>query len=303
MHTASIRGPDGRELCVDISGEPGDQAIFALSGTPNSRHLYRGWTEDAAARGIAIIGYDRPGYGGSTPDPGHSVADGAADVRAIAESLGVKRAVVWGFSGGGPYAVACAARLPDLVAAAAILGSIAPWSAPGLDFFADMGEENVESLQLYFSDREAAREKSREDRDELVQSTVESVYESFKTLVSAVDAEVLSGEFAAWLVQGLHDGLASGDEGWWDDGVAHLSPWGFELEDISVPVHVWHGRHDRFVPQSHGRWLSEHVPGAGATLSEDDGHLTLVTRRIGEVHDWLLSHLGSSAQERFSRTS
>ncbi len=291
MQTSTLRASDGRELCLEVAESPSKQAILVLGGTPNSRHLYPGWVRDASDKGASIIGYDRPGYGGSSPQPGHSVADGAADVRAIAAELGLERLVVWGFSGGGPYALACAALLPDLVAATAVLGSLAPWGAPGLDFFAEMGQDNVQSVELYFSDPGAAREQSRRDRDELVDATAKDVLESWRTLVSDIDAEVLSGEFAAWLVDGLHDGLAPGDQGWWDDGVAHLSPWGFELSSIRTPVRVWHGRHDRFVPISHGRWIAEQVPGAGAELSERDGHLTLVTRRIDEVHDWLLSHL------------
>jgi pimeloyl-ACP methyl ester carboxylesterase len=69
-----------------------------------------------------------------------------------------------------------------------------------------------------------------------------------------------------------------------------LSPWGFDPESIRVPVKVWHGRHDRFVPFQHGRWLADHIPGAESSLSDADGHLTLVLERIGEVHEWLTSH-------------
>jgi pimeloyl-ACP methyl ester carboxylesterase len=73
--------------------------------------------------------------------------------------------------------------------------------------------------------------------------------------------------------------------------VAHLSPWGFELESIRVPAKVWHGRHDRFVPFQHGQWRAEHIPGAEAELSETDGHRTLLQHRIPAVHEWPLSHL------------
>ena len=114
---------------------------------------------DAAERGIRLISYDRPGYGGSTPQPGRSIADGADDVRAIAEHLGIERLAMWGFSGGGPYTLACAALLPDLVAAAAVVGSIAPWMAPGLDYFTGMGQDNLEDMELFLSDRDAAERR------------------------------------------------------------------------------------------------------------------------------------------------
>ena len=88
----------------------------------------------------------------------------------------------------------------------------------------------------------------------------------------------------------MHEGLAPVDDGWWDDGAAQLAPWSFALESIRMPVKVWHGRHDRFVPFQHGQWLAANVRGAEAELSESDGHLTLLLNRVPEVHEWLLSH-------------
>src|SRR5690242_21469525 len=127
--TTLVRLQDGRELCVEVYGGPSERTFLIHCGTPNSRLLFDMWVADAAQRGIRLISYDRPGYGGSTAAPGRSIADGAADARAIAADLGIERLAMWGFSGGGPYTLACAALLPDLVAAAAIVGSPAPWGA------------------------------------------------------------------------------------------------------------------------------------------------------------------------------
>jgi pimeloyl-ACP methyl ester carboxylesterase len=110
-----------------------------------------------------------------------------------------------------------------------------------------------------------------------------------ESLLSPVDAAALTGEFAEFLASSQRDGLAPGDQGWWDDSVSHLVDWGFALSDIRVPVKVWHGHQDRFVPVQHGQWLAANIPGAEAEISENDGHLTMA-RRIGEVHDWLLEH-------------
>lgn len=289
-HTIAVQTPDGRELCVEMAGDPAGRPVLIHDGTPNSRHLYGQWVEDAERRGIRLISYDRPGYGGSTPRPGHSVADSADDVRAIAKALNADRLAVWGVSGGGPYALASAAVLPDLVVAAGVLASIAPWGAAGLDYFGGMGEDNVEDIKLYFSDREAARKRAAEEREEVLAVTAEDVMSGWESLVSEADAAVLNGEFAEWLVRSFQDGLAPGEQGWWDDNVAHMSPWGFELDSIGVPVKIWHGHQDRFIPVQHGRWLAEHVSGAEAEISETDGHLTLLVNRIAEVHEWLLSH-------------
>lgn len=290
VETRLVRATDGRTLCVEIAGRPSDQSVLVSCGTPNSRHLFEAWIEDAAARGTQLISYDRPGYGGSTPYGGYAVADAAGDVQAIAADLGIDRLAIWGFSGGGPYTLACAALLPDLVVAAATVGSVAPWDAPDLDWLAGMGQSNVDAMQLYLSDPEASRQKTRQVWEQELTLTADQLTEAWKTLLSDVDAAVLTGEFATYVVRCVHDGLAPGDQGWWDDGVAHKSPWGFQLESINVPVKIWHGREDRFVPFQHGQWLAEHVPGAESCLTHSDGHLTLLVDRFKEVHDWLTAH-------------
>ena len=110
------------------------------------------------------------------------------------------------------------------------------------------------------------------------------------TLLTPTDAAVLTGELAEYLVWSTKEGLAPGDEGWWEDTVAHCGRWGFELAEIAVPVLLMHGRQDMFVPFGHGEWLAAHIPGVDARLSDHDGHLTLLENRIGEVHAWLSSH-------------
>jgi pimeloyl-ACP methyl ester carboxylesterase len=259
-------------------------------GTPGSGVLYGPHVSDAMDRSIRLIGYDRPGYGGSTAHPGRTVADCAADVRSIADVLGVNRLGVWGFSGGGPHALACAALLPDLVVAVGSLAAIAPYGAPGLDYFAGMGEENVDDIKLMLADEPAARAKAIDDRERLLALSAEDMAKAFPTLLSAVDAAAVTAGMAEYLWQSGQIGLASSDQGWWDDGKAHLQPWGFAFESTRVPVQLWHGRHDRFVPFRHGEWLAGKIPGVEAHLTDDDGHLTLMQNRVGQLHAWLLEH-------------
>jgi pimeloyl-ACP methyl ester carboxylesterase len=286
-----IATPDGRRLRVEEAGDPNGMPVLMYHGTPGAGHLYRPWVADATERGIRLIGYDRPGYGQSTPQPGRTVADCAADVRAIAGGLGIDRLGVWGISGGGPHALACAALLPDLVVAVGSLAAPAPYGAPGLDYFTGMGEENVDDTKLSLEDEPAARAKLIEDRERMLTMTAVDMMQAFPTLVSAVDAAALTPELGEYLVHCSRDGLAPGGDGWWDDGIAHLHAWGFDLESIRIPVQLWHGRHDRFVPFQHGEWLASKIPGVEAHLTDEDGHLTLYQRRVGEVHAWLVDRL------------
>ena len=287
----TVQTPDGRTLAVEEAGDPNGHPVLVHEGTPNSRHLYPPAAIDAAVRGLRLISYDRPGYGGSTPQPGRSVADCAADVRAICAELGISRLAMWGISGGGPHVLACAALLPDLVTAAASLASPAPLDAEGLDWFAGMGALNADDTRLFLRDRQAARAKLDADREEVLGASPADLVSGLKTLLSPTDAAALNDGLAEFLVYCDHEGLAPGNEGWWDDGVAHSSPWGFELSAISVPVLLMHGRQDQFVPFGHGEWLAEHIPGVEARLFDHDGHLTLLTNRIPEVHGWLKERL------------
>ncbi len=289
VQTMTISAGSGRELCVEMAGEPDGKPILVHAGSPNSRHLYGEWIADAEKKGIRLISYDRPGYGGSTAHPGHTVASGAQDVRAVAEALGHDRLGIWGISGGGPYALGCAALLPDMAAAVAVVASPAPYGVEGFDYFEGMGELNAEDIKLFFSDPEAAYRSHRESWEEARAATPEQLAEVMKSVLSPVDAQAMTGDLAQWIASSTRDGLAAGDQGWWDDGAAHVTNWGFDLQEIRVPVKIWHGRQDRMVPVQHGQWLAANVPGAEADISDRDGHLTMIGR-IGEIHDWLLQY-------------
>jgi pimeloyl-ACP methyl ester carboxylesterase len=282
---------DGRTLKVLERGDPAGRPVLTHNGTPNSRLIFDRDSERAAARGVRLISYDRPGYGGSSPSPGRTIASCADDVRDIAAALGIERLAVWGISGGGPHAIACAALLGDLVPAVAVLASPAPWQAEGLDFFAGMGELNVENIRLEVENPVAARAKCENDRVEMLALDLDGLMGFLSTLLAPVDAAVLSGELGEYLIDCTRSGLAPGSDGWWDDGQAMLAPWGFELGAIATPVLLHHGRHDQFVPFAHGEWLAGQIPGVDARLSDDEGHLTLTANHLDAVHDWLLERL------------
>jgi pimeloyl-ACP methyl ester carboxylesterase len=284
----SVGTPDGRTLTVREGGDPGGVPVLVHNGTPGSSLLYGPHLEDAEERGIRLFSYDRPGYGASTRQPGRRVADCAVDVAAVCDALEIERLCVWGVSGGGPHALATAALLPDRVAAVASIASVAPLDAEGLDFTAGMGELNVEGFEAIRRGEEAHRAQHELEVASLRDATPEGLVEAWRSVLGPSDLAILDTELAEFGLDMIRAGFTESTDGWFDDDVVFVSPWGFDLASIRVPALLVHGEQDRFVPFSHGLWLAGHVPGAEAWLTADDGHLTLGFGRIGEVHEWLL---------------
>ncbi len=279
-----VETPDGRTLAVEDAGDRGGRPVLVHVGTPGGRRLYGPRTlADAERRQLRLISYDRPGYGGSTPQPGRSTADCAADVRVICAALGIERVAMWGHSGGGPHVLACAALLPDLVPAVASLASLAPYDAEGLDWLAGFSESALEEVRLMQSDEAAARALFQEEQEKLLGVPPEQVAVDIQKYVPDADLALLTDEAIT-----LQQSLAPGIEGSWDDCVSQLTPWGFDVTEISIPVLLLHGGQDRAVPFSHGQWLASHIPGAEAWFFEDEGHAIRETH-IEDIHAWLVA--------------
>ena len=278
---------DGRWLEVLIVGPVDGPALVLHLGTPAGPVDVPALTEPAASRGLRTVICGRPGYAGSTPRPGRSVADAAGDVAFVLDRLGYDRFVTLGWSGGGPHALACAALLPERCAAAATLAGVAPYDADGLDWFAGMGPENVAEFGAAVAGLDTLTGYLNRESAGLTTVTGGEVAAALGGLVSPVDVDVLTGAFADSLAAAFRAAVSTGVAGWLDDDLAFVRPWGFDLSTIDVPVAVWQGGEDRMVPPSHGAWLAAHVSGARAHLNPDAGHLSLVNAAAPIIDDVL----------------
>jgi len=288
--------PVGRSLEVLTAGPPDGLPLLFHNGTPAGAVEYPPMTAAAAERGLRTVMYARPGYGQSTEQPGRTVADTVADAASVLDDLGADQFVTAGWSGGGPHALACAALLPGRCLAAASLAGVAPAQAPGLDWLAGMGPENIEEFGATAQGEAALTAYLTPAADELRRVTGEQVADSLGGLVSAADREVVSAEFADYLAAMFRAALSTGIAGWRDDDLAFLAGWGFPVEQAGqVPVAVWQGTEDRMVPHPHGAWLAAHIPGVRAHLLAGEGHLTLAVRDYGAVLDDLLDLAGHPA--------
>jgi pimeloyl-ACP methyl ester carboxylesterase len=284
-----LRRPDGRSLDLFVAGpETGTPLVFH-AGSPGAGAPFGPFVQTFASRGLRFVSASRPGYGSSTRQAGRSVVDVVDDTAAMLDEIGAERCYVIGWSGGGPHALACAARLPERVIAAATIGGVAPYPAEGLDWTAGMGAENLEEFAAALAGPDALIPFKERAAPQLREVTPEGLADAFGDLIDDVDRGSLTGDFAAWSADLMHEALRIGYWGWFDDDLAFVKPWGFALDEIRVPVFVWQGGHDRMVPFAHGEWLAAHIPGVQARLFREHGHLTLVVDSMAQIVDELVA--------------
>ena len=289
MSVRQLTLPDGRNLDVYVSGPDGGMPLVFHMGTPGAAVPPRRLERAAHARGLRLVVWSRPGYGGSTRQPGRTVVDVVADTASVLESLDADHCVVAGWSGGGPHALACAARLDATLAALSIAG-VAPYGEPDLDFLAGMGQDNVEEFGAALRGEADVRVFLEDIRPELVQITAEKIAAGFGAdLLPDVDRAVLTDEFAEDLAATFREAVRVSVDGWVDDDLAFTQPWGFDLTEIAKPVAVWQGSEDRMVPFTHGEWFEQHLPQATIHLQRGEGHLSIGLGALDQMLDELVA--------------
>jgi pimeloyl-ACP methyl ester carboxylesterase len=257
------------------------------TGTPCSRLLPPWWDELARARRLRIIGFDRPGYGNWPARPGRTIADVVLSAELVADTLDLDRFAVWGVSGGTPFALGCAALLGDRVTAVAVVGGVAP------DDGTAECEENRDPGLLAAQragDRDAVMAGRLDQADALRQFDVPTWLTAWAEVFSPADRRSLDPETAGYLLGAIQEGLRPGTDGWVDDNLAQVLPWGFEFTAIDQPVAIWHGDDDRMAPLRHAHWLAHAIPHAELHIEKDEGHPSLIFRRIDATMDWLAAH-------------
>jgi pimeloyl-ACP methyl ester carboxylesterase len=265
-----VKTGDGRLVRAYDSGSAGDGPVVVWHhGSPQTGALLAPLLHAATTRGIRLLSYGRPGYGGSTRLPGRDVASAAFDTALVADAFGVGRFAVMGASGGGPHALACAALLPDRVSCVVGLAGIAP-RTDEFDWYAGMvAPAGLRAAEDGLAARERFAEIDEFDPD------------SF----TPADWDTLAAEWASLGADAQQAGEA-GSDGLVDDDVAIVTPWGVNLGSITAPVLLVQGGQDRVVPPAHADWLLRQLPSALLWSRPDDGHVS-VLRACPATMDWL----------------
>ncbi len=291
MDRTTLHLADGRALYVRTAGPAVGDVLVFCHGTPQSGGLARRTQQAALDRGRRVGAWSRPGYSTSSAQPGRTVASFADDAREVLDQLGISSCLVAGWSGGGPHALSLGAGLPDRVRAVAVLAGVAPYaeSQGSLDFMAGMGEDNIHEFGAAIEGEQPLRGFLAEVVPVMAVIQRDDVVEAMGTLLPEEDRAWIAGDFGDDLATGFREAVEVGMEGWVDDDLAFVSPWGFELGLIEVPVAIWQGSEDLMVPAAHGPWLVQHVAGARPHLLEAEGHLSVVLGRVGEILDDLVA--------------
>jgi pimeloyl-ACP methyl ester carboxylesterase len=281
---------DGRSFTFAEWGDPAGFPVFSLHGTPGSR-FRRHYDESVySSVGARVITYNRPGYGESERHLGRRVVDCVDDVAALADTLGIEQFSVIGGSGGGPHALAVAARLPERVSRATCAVGLAPYDTVDFDWFEGMDAFNVRLFGLAVEGEEVLAPELEREAAEIVERVAADPAKVIGDEVNLPEvdrAELARTERHEVIRQSVSEAFRNGVWGWVDDDLCFTYPWGFDLAEIRVPTRVTYGTSDVLVPWRHGEWLSRHVPGAEVVVDQDRGHIDnpdVVAERYG----WLV---------------
>ena len=265
--------PDNRQLGYAILGTPDGYPVFFFHGTPGSRLIFSDQDPIAQIPGIQLILPERPGYGLSSPQPGRTILQWAEDVEALADHLNFERFIVAGESGGGPYALACAHQLPRRIEAVFLLASPSPTDSRNVRRAMSFGNRLFLGIGRLFP---GVIRRSLKHMATSFHTDSERTMDSLKAQMSHSDQVMMENPAVREaLARDIREAYRQGGEGHAEDAMLVMfgKSWGFELKDISTPVHIWHGDEDRQAPLAMAEHLASEIPDCSLRVIPGAGHL------------------------------
>ena len=282
----TLRLEDGRLLGYEVYGDPEGYPVFYFHGFPGSRLEARLADQVAARLGVRLIALDRPGFGLSDFKPRRTIFEWPDDVIKIADALGISRFATIGVSGGGPYAAACALRIPQRLTAVAIVCGLGPLDSP------DRTDRMIRENRLIFF---LARRLPWVARTSLwraaylVQRNPEGMLGCMIDALPDPDKTVLTRpEVKTTIKENVVEAFRSGSRGAACELLLFTRPWGFLLKDIATRVDLWHGEQDESVPPTMGRYQARTIPNCRAIFYPGEGHFSLAINHMEEILSSLL---------------
>ncbi len=295
--TGSVTLPDGRVLAYEEYGIATGFPVLSFHGGLSSRLDAAPAHHAAVAKGVRLISPDRPGMGLSSYQPRRRLTDWPADVTSLTGALGIEEFAVMGWSAGGPYAAICAARMVGRVnggGAPLECGAAGPLrhhprALPGGSRPADPDQADpVAGL--------GADEGQHRQRQQCPGCSAPSCVRSrrrTRRFSPSGDRRTTRSAF-------VREAMRQGTEGCVQDYRIFGEPWGFALEEIRIPVHIWEGADDRTGPPGYRTFLKHHIPQASVTVVPGEGHLSLLPHQAPAIFASLLGgdHNAESTSRR-----
>ncbi len=282
----TLRLEDGRLLGYAVYGDPEGWPIFYFHGFPGSRLEAQLADRVAARMGIRLIALDRPGFGLSDFKPRRTIFEWPDDVVKIADALRINRFATIGVSGGGPYAAACALKIPQRLTAVAIVCGLGPLDTPNgtdrmvrtnhLIFFLGRRLPWLAKISLWRIAYQVRRNPEGTLRRMIV------------ALPDPDKAVLARPEVKTAMKDNVVEAFRGGSRGAACELLLYTRPWGFLLEDIATRVNLWHGEQDVSVPPTMGQYQARTIPNCRAIFYPGEGHFSLVINHMEEVLSGLL---------------
>jgi pimeloyl-ACP methyl ester carboxylesterase len=292
MIEKTITLPDGRLLGYGLYGNPLGIPIVDFHGIPGSRREAELIASYINRDDLCLIGFDRPGYGRSSPKRNYKITDLPIDLSYLADHLKLDRVIALGFSGGGPFALACAAQIPERLASVGIVAGVGP-----ADIGAEgMHESNKKKFNLAQTMPSIARlmltvafSNLRHHPDK-----VGPQLEKLWLQMPETDQSVLQDKtFSQKITDITLDSIQKTVKGWVDEEILMTKPWQFNLSEIIVPnLFLWHGEQDRNVPVSMAKAIADRISACQATFFADEGHLSIIYNHGSEIINTLVKAAG-----------
>jgi pimeloyl-ACP methyl ester carboxylesterase len=263
---------DGRELEILDNGINSESAIIFHHGTPGHANMWSGWLESAAAVGIRAIAYR---------NPGRSVVSINNDIAQLLDGKNITKFVSIGWSGGGPHCIANTFE-PRNVGAISLAG-VGAFGVDDLDFLEGMGPENHDEFGAALKGEAVIDQWMNDNAVAMKSVSGNDIREAFGGLIGDADKAVLEGDEADAMAASMRSALAVSFDGWIDDDLVFVKPWGFDLAEITKPVFLWQGDDDFMVPHAHSYWLEKHIPTAKLSFKPGEGHISLGIKYRAEI--------------------
>jgi len=276
-----IKLSGGRALSFEQYGDPTGIPVIGFHGTPGSRLALQVISEAAKANNLRVIAIDRPGYGQSDPMSRPTFSLYINDIAELADALSFRKFIAWGTSGGGPFALACAAVLRERVISVGVVSGIGPLrNQHSID-------EMIAPNRIMFSISRISPAVGSFIISRMIKASLPGMKDHVRNRTSP--SPNITPQTFAIIQSDQEEAIRNGGKGICFDMTLLWQKWDFALADIEAPVHIWHGDKDNLAPPDLARYVASNVPNAKLVMYSGEDHVGPITRHMNEIMQTLRS--------------